>query len=779
MGLIRSSSADVPHSTRGRISNEIIGVDIPVETGGTSNVVPIVSDDSDDYVLVLGVEEEIDSSDEEDELVSGTSSENDSGDEYDEEEESEDDIAEKMMTLADASKLKLIARNYLHPEDKIESNGITGRCFFYRVSAPKVISKEEADERAMILADAKALKAVAEGYLNPDLAIGEVDPTCFGKDCFAPNEEIEERDRILAEAIMLKKHVCDYLHPESKVTNVDATAFGRNYFSRASEDSSIEEAEERAEILSDAAVLKTHVVNYAHPEVKMVNSDSALYGKNYFSSCTSEESDERAQILAENVMLKKFAADYLHPGATVQNTDATSFGRNYFSSQAYETCSIEEAEERAKILTDAALLKERAVVYAHPEAPVISDPASFGRNYLTAFSEADDDEEERAQILAEVSMFKKLAIDYLHPETEVKNNDATLYCRNYYNRESAPQALSNEDEDECAQILADAAALKTEALSYVHPEAPVDVEATVFGRNYFKTRSGTDEEERAQVLIEASTFKQLATAYLHPEIKVKATDATLFGRNYFSTVDASEVTSNEEAEEQAQILADAVLLKKGAANYSHPETPLNVDATAFGRNYLTLSGIAEDEEERAQILVEASSMKQVAIDYLHPETKIENNDATLYGRNYYNRETAPQVLSNEDADERAQILADAIELKKGAANFSHPEAPVDVVATVFGRNYFTTRSDANVKMFSSSIEGAKAREDNHELFEFDDDYGQFTDMREQLKFINQPKKPFVRSASFANFAHNTIEVKEDEEGHLSRSPSCVAFFDFF
>lgn len=835
MGLIRSSSADDPHSTGGRISNEIIGVDTLVETGGTPNVVPIVSDDSEDYVLVCGVEDE-------DEEVSITSSESESDDEdesddeYDEEEESEDDIEEKMIILADAFNLKLLAQNYLHPEDKIASNGISGRCYFDRASAHEVVSKEEADEYAKILSDAKALKKVAEGYLNPELAICEADPVVFGRNYFAPDDEGEERAKILMEATMLKRHASNYLHPETKVTNADATAFGRNYFDRFSsaEVLSKEEADERAEILADAVALKKQAKDYSCPEAP-IHVDPTAYGRNFFTADSEVDEEERAQVLYEASILKQLATNYQHPEVKVETSDASLFGRNYFSrSDAAEFISKEEAEERAEILADADALKKQAMNYSCPEAPINVDATTYGRNFFTIDSDSEVDEEERAQILAEASLLKQVATNYQHPEVKVETSDASLFGRNYFSRSSATEPISLDEANEREEILADAVALEKEAKYYSCPEDPINVDSTAYGRNFFTVElDSEDEEERAHVLAEASMLKQNATDYHHPEVKIDTSDASLFGRNYFYRYSAPESISKEEAEERADILADTAALKKEVKYYSCPEAPVDVDPTAYGRSFFAAEPDSDvDEEERVQILAEAFMLKQTATNYQHPEVKVETSDASLFGRNYFCSYGATESTSKEEAGERMDILADCAILKRNAIAYSHPENEIEVDSSMFARNYFTSAADFYVgdeeakervqilfegnvlkkaavdyghperkvqsddptlfarnffhtaKVSSedanlvSSLNNEAVETEDHHDFEFDDGFDHFTDMRKQLKFVNQSQKPLKRAASFANFAHNTIEVKEDD-GQMSRSPSCVAFFDFF
>merc|ERR1712160_92764 len=140
----------------------------------------------------------------------------------------------------------------------------------------------------------------------------------------------------------------------------------------------------------------------------------------------------------------------------------------------------------------------------------------------------DDDSEERAQILADVYALKKLAVDYAHPEIAVSTTDASVSARNYFSRSSAP---TNEESEERAQILADAAALKKFAVDYAHPEIAVSTtDASVSGRNYFSRLSAFKEEcdgvmeERELVMADAAALKKLAIAYAHPEHGVTTTD---------------------------------------------------------------------------------------------------------------------------------------------------------------------------------------------------------------------------------------------------------------
>merc|ERR1712157_531538 len=338
-------------------------------------------------------------------------------------------------------------------------------------------------------------------------------------------------------------------------------------------------------------------------------------------------------------------------------------GRNYFNRfDGSEVVEEVDAEERVQILADAATLKKEAVYYNSPEAPVHVDPTAFGKNFFMADSDSEVDEKEREQILGEATMLKELATNYQHPEFKVDSSDATLFGRNYFNRFDGSEVVEEEDAEERVQILADAAALKKEAVYYNSPEAPVHVDPTAFGKNFFTADSDSevDEKEREQILVEATVLKELATNYQHPEVKVYSSDATLFGRNYFNRFDSLNVVSQEDAEERAKILADAAALKKEAVYYNSPEVPVHVDPTAFGRNFFMADSDSEvDEKERELILVEATMLKELATNYQHPEVKVKTSDTTLFGRNYFIRFDATEL--KEEVEERVQILSEGNE----------------------------------------------------------------------------------------------------------------------
>jgi hypothetical protein len=300
---------------------------------------------------------------------------------------------------------------------------------------------------------------------------------------------------------------------------------------------------------------------------------------------------ERLRILDDARSLKILAMAHLHPEKVsfnrhflLEGTDPAVFGRNYFDRySAPETEEFEVAEERARVLAEAAALKKSAADYSHPEVGVTStDGACFGRDYFTRYSapETEDDEfaDERAEIMEETAALKKLAVDHFYPEIGVKAADATLFGRNYFNRYSAPETEDCEVAEERARVLAEAAALKKSAVDYSHPEVGVKAaDGACFGRNYFNRYSAPETEddefvdERAEIMEEMAVLKKLAADYFHPEIGVKAADATLFGRNYFNRYSAPETEDIEALAERLRILDDARSLKILAVAYLHPE----------------------------------------------------------------------------------------------------------------------------------------------------------------------------------------------------------------
>jgi hypothetical protein len=511
-------------------------------------------------------------------------------------------------------------------------------------------------------------------------------------------------------------------------------------FPRAEDDDDLEEGlAERLRILDDARSLKILAVAYLHPEKVTFNryfllegADPAVFGRNYFGCYSAPETedrelaDERARVLAEAAALKKSAVDYLHPEVGVASADGACFGRNYFDRySAPETEDDEFADERAEIMEEAAALKKLAVDYFHPETGVkAADATLFGRNYFGRYSalETEDKEvaDERARVLAEAAALKKSAVDYLHPEVGVKAADGVCFGRNYFGRYSAPETEDDEFADERAEIMEEVAALKKLVVDYFHPEMGVKAsDATLFGRNYFCRYSAPETEdkevadERALVLAEVTALKKSAADYMHSEIGVKAANATLFGRNYFGRYSAPETEDEEVADERARVLAEAAALEKSAIDFLHPETGVKAaDAALFGRNYFGRYSAPETEgkevaDERGRVLADAVALKKLAMEHMHPEVGVSSTDGACFGRNYFNRYSAPEVEDEEVADERAEILEDAAALKRLAAVVKEANLPSIKSAKLSSLDNnvgFTKKSASTVNLFGLSEE---------------------------------------------------------------------------
>jgi hypothetical protein len=166
---------------------------------------------------------------------------------------------------------------------------------------------------------------------------------------------------------------------------------------------------------------------------------------------------------------------------------------------------------------------------------------------------------------------------------------------------------------------------------------------------------------------------------------------------------------------RAQVLADAIALKKSVIYYLHPELPVNAtDASAKARCYFDRSSAPEVEsventEIRAPAIVDMAVMKKSAVHYMHPELPVLVTDPFAKARCYFDRPSTPEVESFEDAD-RAQVIADMISLKKLAADYMHPElnaAVIDPSATT--RCYFD-RHSADVSTFISHVSVMSAEE---------------------------------------------------------------------
>jgi hypothetical protein len=501
---------------------------------------------------------------------------------------------------------------------------------------------------------------------------------------------------------------------------------------------------------------------------------------------------ERNAVLADCHKLALMARFYSHPEVSVKTVHPCLGGRCYFDRpSAPEVKSVEDAEVHAQILADMANLKKLATDYMHPELPAtVSDPSTMARCYFDRPSapevESVEESEARAQILSDMAALKKLARDYMHPELPVIVSDPSATARCYFDRPSAPQVESVDETEYRDQILADALAMKKSATDYLHPELPVvSTDPTATARCYFDRASAPDVESveetdnRDEVFADLVALKKSALDYLHPELPVVATDLSATARCFFDRASAPDVESVEEAESRAQILSDALAMKKLAIDYLHPELPVVVtDPSATARCFFDRASVTdvesmEEAEYRAKVFADVAALKKVARDYMHPECAVVVTDPSATARCYFDRPSAPEVECVEDAEARAQILSDMAALKKLAKDYMHPELPVTATdPSATARCYFD-RPSADVTTFMSHVsvvdttdEFARARSDT-EQFDFEDDV--FHDMKDRFT-------RFSRAHSFGVEEESKV-IDKEEEGHLSRSPSSVMLFD--
>jgi len=367
------------------------------------------------------------------------------------------------------------------------------------------------------------------------------------------------------------------------------------------------------------------------------------------------------QLLTEEPVLVSRGIDI-----TTEESDDTPYETDEEFSDDDEDEEFDEyLAERMRILADAAALKRLAVAFLHPELPVVTtDPTACARCFFDRYSAPErlsyDEAEEQARILEDSKLLKDCAVMYAHPELPVVTSDPTATARNYYERASAPEQLSYEEAEEQAHILADAKALEERAVMYAHPELPVVVtDPAVTARDYFYRASAPEQlsyeesEEQARILADAKALEERAVMYAHPELPVVTSDPTATARNYYERASAPEQLSYEEAEEQAHILADAKALEERAVMYAHPELPVEVSSIATARCYFQRASAPEQEsleemEERAQVLADAADLKKMAVLYAHPELPVEVS-AVATARCYFDRASAPydaeQIIS--------------------------------------------------------------------------------------------------------------------------------------
>jgi hypothetical protein len=184
--------------------------------------------------------------------------------------------------------------------------------------------------------------------------------------------------------------------------------------------------------------------------------------------------------------------------------------------------------------------EEEAAHLAPVEEDELSTTSEEEEDSDDDFEDDDDDEEweERLKILEDCKRLKQVAEFLLHPESPVQV-DATAKARCFFDRPSAPERRSLEDFEEEEALFKDLAALKEQARAWKHPELPVEVSDVAKARCYFDRASAPEQlssedlEAQARIMEDLQQLQMMARHYLHPEVPVETTDPTATARCFF------------------------------------------------------------------------------------------------------------------------------------------------------------------------------------------------------------------------------------------------------
>lgn len=146
---------------------------------------------------------------------------------------------EREQIFNEMKALKQLAVDYLHPEIPVITSdpSACGRNYFTRPSSLEITDVEQRD---LIMKDVYDLRILARDYRHPERSVEANDPFRCARNFFArPSAYIgdgdkAERELVLQDAMALKKLAIDYKHPELPVKSDDPTACARNFFSRPS-----------------------------------------------------------------------------------------------------------------------------------------------------------------------------------------------------------------------------------------------------------------------------------------------------------------------------------------------------------------------------------------------------------------------------------------------------------------------------------------------------------------------------------------------------------------
>jgi hypothetical protein len=115
--------------------------------------------------------------------------------------------------------------------------------------------------------------------------------------------------------------------------------------------------------------------------------------------------------------------------------------------------------------------------------------------------------------------------------------------------------------------------------------------------------------------------------------------------------------------------------------------------------------VDEEWQERLHILDDARKLKQLAEYFMHPEKTVKN-DRTATARCFFDRPSAPDRVSEEEAEEQARIFEDLKALKKLAIDYMHPEMPVVTTDPTATARCFFDRPSAGRTYFGRGSRGA-------------------------------------------------------------------------
>lgn len=238
----------------------------------------------------------------------------------------------------------------------------------------------------------------------------------------------------------------------------------------------------------------------------------------------------------------------------------------------------------------------------------------------------------------------------------------------------------DQDFEERLLILHDCEKLKELAKAFLHPELPVQVDPTTKARCYFDRysapvqQSREDMEEQSLLEHDVMNLKRLARDYLHPELPVLSNDATATARCYFDRYSAPVQQSLDEMEEQIRIEQDIQNLKRLAQDFLHPELPVTSHVSLPQGDFYTMGSVSsrcyferysapqqmslEEAEYINTCLQDAKLLKQLAVDYLHPEMPVMTKDATTCARCYFDRYSASK-LDEKESDEHEKAVVES------------------------------------------------------------------------------------------------------------------------